>query len=69
VKYDLYNTVTIARMAGVSPGTVTNWQTRPIGFPQPVDAPGVSVPLFEGAAVRKWLAAWPPINAEKKFHS
>jgi hypothetical protein len=60
--YDIYNTATIAAMAGVSPGTVSNWRTRPISFPQPLDVPGVSWPLFDGPEVRKWLDSWSTAN-------
>lgn len=45
----------IAHLAGVSPQAVSNWVTRKAHFPKPM-AQLASGPVWEGAAIRAWLA-------------
>ena len=45
----------IAHLAGVSPQAVSNWVTRKDQFPKPL-AQLASGPVWDGAAIRSWLA-------------
>ena len=49
----------VARLAGVSASTVSNWRARDLGFPEPVTA-NTSRPLFRLADVEDWLTLHAP---------
>lgn len=53
--HDLVNGKGIARMFGVTPSTVANWEARYPNFPPPLDIPGVvGIPLWERLTILEW---------------
>lgn len=63
---DLVNSKAIADRLGVQPSAVLMWRRRDLGFPDPLDTPGVSgVPLFSWRAV----AAWHKARVEAGVHT
>lgn len=54
----LVRKIDIAEIAGVTPGAVSNWLTRDVGFPEPVVRFGHgrrTNELFDLGQVLKWL--------------
>lgn len=55
---DLVSPSTIAARLGVSRAAVANWsRTRDVGFPAPLDAPGIAGAVYSWAAVSAWHEA------------
>lgn len=52
--HQLINPARIAKLAGVTPSTVSNWRARDLAFPAPV-AGTKARPLFSVQAVTQWL--------------
>lgn len=53
--HDLVNGKGIARMFGVTPSAVANWEARDPSFPEPLYIPGVvGIPLWERLEILEW---------------